>query len=950
MISFLLSKIWKNKWIMLCLLIGNVMLIGIVSGTPIYTQASMQRILIKDMEQVQIDRNVHPAIMEVGYNFNNTPEEDSVSIFNTVDSVVVDHIINAFNINVQRVVRNLILDNVRVVPAEARENNPRMRTLHLNTFEGFENYLTITHGRMPSNELVDGNIIEVIVNHRTMSRRDLLLGELLTVTNIRYDDENDIPTYYMRIVGVYEASADQELFWTSNPNFFLNEALVSHELVMKHFVENFDEDISLSAKWLIMLDFYSMSAHNISNYFAANRHIRNEFTWVTQNIVTFGENFISTLAGYVERTNRLTITLLVLQVPVYIFLAFYIFIISRQILFLEQNDISILKSRGVSRKQILLIYLIQSLLVSIVSILLGIPLGMLVCRFLGASSGFLELVSRAALTVQVNRYAFIYSGIAAAISILMMLIPVIGFSRVTIVEHKRRKTGKLKKPIWQQFFLDILFLGISGYGYYNFLSRREILALTAVEVHTVDPMLFLSSSLFIIGFGLLCLRLYPYLVRLIFKIGNKLWSPAFYASLLKVIRFSNEEQFIMIFLIFTLSLGIFSAKTARTLNTNSEHMIKYEIGADLVFAERFRDNVPPAMPGAPIEMPDRIIYTEPDFERFTGFPEVDSITRVMRGTLTNIRRDRTNLGSADLMAIDTQTFGETVWFRDDLLPVHINFFLNALAVREDGVLLSSNFRTRYGVQVGETIQFTDSYGNRMNGVVVGFVDHWPTYSSRVSSIGAGGVTVFSDAYLVIANLGHIHSMWGMYPYQVWMRTNTPSNRFFYEFAEENELNLIRFDDAKADVVSSRNNPILQGTNGILTSGFILMFVACFTGFLIYWTLSIKSRVLQFGVFRAMGMTKRNLISLLIYEQVFITFFAIGIGILVGEIASMLFVPMIQIAYSPSLQAIPLLIVVEGRDYANIFSIIGFMVVLCLVILGILISKVKIAQALKLGED
>ena len=183
-----------------------------------------------------------------------------------------------------------------------------------------------------------------------------------------------------------------------------------------------------------------------------------------------------------------------------------------------------------------------------------------------------------------------------------------------------------------------------------------------------------------------------------------------------------------------------------------------------------------------------------------------------------------------------------------------------------------------------------------------------------------------------------------------MRTNTVSNRFFYEFAEENFLDLMFVNDAKGEIVNSRNNPIVQGTNGILTASFIFTFLACFTGYLIYWTLSIKSRALQFGVFHAMGMTKKNLLRMLFYEQIFISFSAIGIGVLVGVIAARLFVPLIQVAYSPALLPIPLMIVTEVRDYINIFSVIGVMFVICLFILGTLISKLKIAQALKLGED
>jgi putative ABC transport system permease protein len=133
-------------------------------------------------------------------------------------------------------------------------------------------------------------------------------------------------------------------------------------------------------------------------------------------------------------------------------------------------------------------------------------------------------------------------------------------------------------------------------------------------------------------------------------------------------------------------------------------------------------------------------------------------------------------------------------------------------------------------------------------------------------------------------------------------------------------------------------------------GFIVTLLVCFTGFLIYWILSIKNRVLQFGIFRAMGMSMRDILALLVNEQLFITLTSVFIGALVGEIASRLFVPLIQISYSASEQVIPLLVVTEARDYMNLYVTIGLMIAVCLIVLGVIISKIKIAQALKLGED
>jgi putative ABC transport system permease protein len=144
--------------------------------------------------------------------------------------------------------------------------------------------------------------------------------------------------------------------------------------------------------------------------------------------------------------------------------------------------------------------------------------------------------------------------------------------------------------------------------------------------------------------------------------------------------------------------------------------------------------------------------------------------------------------------------------------------------------------------------------------------------------------------------------------------------------------------------------VFQGTNGILTIGFIIVLVLCCAGFLIYWILSIQSRTLQFGIYRAMGMSQGEVLSMLINEQFFISGISIAAGVLVGLVSSKLFVPLIQIAYSASDKVIPLEIISSTSDFIRLGSVIGIMLVICMVILGMLISKIRISQALKLGED
>ena len=154
----------------------------------------------------------------------------------------------------------------------------------------------------------------------------------------------------------------------------------------------------------------------------------------------------------------------------------------------------------------------------------------------------------------------------------------------------------------------------------------------------------------------------------------------------------------------------------------------------------------------------------------------------------------------------------------------------------------------------------------------------------------------------------------------------------------------------AKLVDMKNDALFQGTNGILTMSFIVILILCCTGFLIYWILSIRQRELLFGVFRAMGMTKKEIIQMLINEQIFSSGVSIVMGAALGILASRLFVPLVQIFYASTDQAVPLQVMFQTLDMIRLFSVVAIVIIICMIVLGKLISRINISQALKLGED
>ena len=954
MINFLTRKIWRNRWLMLCLLLGNILLIGITAGTPLYITATMQRIFQQDLRAIGHNHNTFPAVANLRFTMNSVSQDNRLSTYEHIRDYWWPEDLGMLGISTQEQIVTYTMLGWDVTPVVPREETPSWRQVSFSAVHGIENHIHLFHGRMPSDTLVDGNIIEVIATTAAIQDRDLLYGELLRVDTLPVEGGAAVRPrdLYVKVVGVFEIPDNAGEFW-SIPPIFWNSLITSATLIQNEFLANYQAGYRMQITWSNILDHTEMAFMDVDHYQLVINRLMEQYN--DAGIMFFTHNFHRIFQLDQVRTERLAVTLWILQVPIFIMLALFVYMVSKQILALDKNDISVLKSRGASRKQVLGIYAMQGLFMGLASLPIGYLLGILLCQTLGASNGFLDLVQRESLRIFITLESILYALGAALFSFMCMFLPVIRFSKFGIVEQKRSRTGKVLKPVWMRYFLDILCLGLSILLLVQFNRQQEMLAeLNSAIVPGVDPLLYLSSSLFILGSGMLFLRIFPYLIKLIFTVGKRYWNPSMYASLLKVIRSIGEEQFIMLFLIFTLSIGLFSAQAARTINLNNEHQIRYLGGADIRFQEFWMNNMPDEMTGGDLtQLPDTIVFMEPDFERYTNFEEVDAITRVMNRAGRFQGRGINISNNLNIMAIETNTFGETIWFRDDLSRIHINYYLNALAMRADGVILSENFKN-LGIQLGDVVTLHD----QNDGVrppegrftVVGFVSHWPGFAPVTRRLTPAREIIEETQSLAVVNFGHMSSQWGIRPYEIWMRTNTESNAFLHQFIAEEEIITLRMNDTRSQLVEIRQDPIVQGTNGVLTVSFIVILLVCFTGFLIYLILSIKSRVLQFGIFRAMGMSMRGILGILLSEQGFITIISIGVGILIGEITANLFVPLIQISYTAAEQAIPLLVVIEQRDYTNIFTVLSVMIVICMAALGFFISRMNITQALKLGED
>ncbi len=932
MLRYILRKMISKKWLFIALLIGNILLTGIAASNPLYADAVMQRMLTDDMDAYLTKKNAYPGLVSVF--FNGSVKKNGL----IKENEALAHAVPAdFGVPARMEVRRYFTSPMQNQPLIERDD-AKISSIGLGALEDVAAHARIVAGRMFDSERRADGTVEVIVSQRALVDLNLLMGERREFPKLTDADGQPI---VIEVVGVYDVSDVEDPYWVRSPSSYKSECLLDFDLFNRLFVRE-DLPVALSGCWYELLDAEQMSARNAQALYETA--LKYQEMGKNRQYLTVTVAFSDILKNHIAQARRVRVTLWVLQAPIYILLAAFVFMVSRQILETEEAEISVLKSRGVSGGQILSMYLLQSCLLALAGTAAGVPLGALITQALGSANAFLEFVSRRALPVRVGRETALYALAAAAVSILAMVLPVRRYAKVSIVAQKQKKARRAR-PFWQKAFLDVIALGTALYGLYSFNGQKAQLAERILAGEVPDPLLFLCSSLFIIGAGLVAIRLIPLFVSAVFRVFRRLWSPALYASFLKVLRQRANQDFIMIFLVMTIALGVFNAQTARTINDSAEENTRYVTGADVVLREKWESNADQVAENPSLDL----IYYEPDYGVYQTMEGAASVCKVFTDANVSCSVPGGTLKKTLLMAIDTDAFGRTAWFDASLLPHHINEYLNAMAQNARAVLVSASFRDEYGLKLGDVINYWNTDSESTRGIIYGFVDYWPGYAPFTHEKSADGVYRETENHLIVANLSQVQDVMGVRPYSVWVRAKDGA-QFLYDYAETSGTRYAVFEDVDAKIVEMKNDPMIKSLNGVLTVGFIVALALCFIGFLMYWILSIRQRTLQFGIYRAMGMRMREILTMLLNEQLCISVLSIAVGAAVGHLAAKLYMPLIQIAYASSDSYLPLRTSVDVSDTLRLLVIVAVMLIACMAILFTIIRRMKIAQALKLGED
>jgi len=943
------KRLISERWLALATALGLIISVALITSIPMYADAIHYRVLLEKLSGDEYGYRPPFAFMYryVG-SWAGTVAWENVE---PLDNYMTTLVARDLGLPQKDMVRYFSTVNLRLFPqGEDSAYRDPDRALGLAAFSwatDFEDHITILEGNFPAvADSAYGSVVEVLVGEDLYLKWGLQVGEEYTAyAKVATDDGADVTVNIpVRIAGVWRATDPTEDYWFYSPSSLAEEMIVPEETFRTRIDPEMVQGLNL-ALWYLLADGTDVYADKVDG--------------LLSRIVATQQRVASILPGsgldvsperdlqsYRRSTVVLTFLLYAFSVPIVGLLLVFIGLVVGLSVGQKRNEIAVLRSRGATSLQIIGISVLEGVLMGIVSVAIGLLIGKWLALLIGRSRSFLDFSLPGQLRVGVTLATVRFGVAAVVLALIAQLGPTFSAARHTVVTYKQERARTLRKPWWQRAWLDVLLLIPTAYGFYVLEQQQGVVAAVAGEAAVVDPfqnpLLLLVPALGIFSLTLFILRILPTLMTTIAWVASRLTNTV--GLLLAARHLSRTPGFYvapLILLILTLSLSAFTASLAQTLDTQLYAQKYYQVGTNLRLVEQGDCLNYTAGP-----QPQCDLSVPPPHWAFLPVTDHLSVAGVTAASRVGDFNAVTNLSGGTqigtFLGVDRESFVQVAFWRDDFASQSLGELMNQLALTQNGVLIPSEFAAQHALNVGDvfrmTIQVRGIERVEMDVRIVGTFDMFPTWYP-------------DDGPLFVGNLDYFFGRAGeRLHYDVWLATEPDADYEQIEVAVRDlGVNVISWDAPLPEIYEEQGRPERQGLFGVLSVGFLASAVLTVLGFLLYAFFSFRRRFIELGVLRAIGLSASQMTVFLAWELAFLLLVGAIAGTGLGAWVSHLFIPYLQSSTGVEAQFPPFVVAIDWQAIVRIYMLFGALFVAALAGLAALLMRIKIFQAVKLGE-
>jgi putative ABC transport system permease protein len=966
------KRLWSTRWLTLAGGLGFVAAIALAFSVPLYADAVYHRILSRELGISDLNSSPLPPfsfLFRQGMFFQENANWGDIL---PADRFMDQQAPVILQLPRKTIVRYFQTANLRLfslLDPDAFERREPLLSIPVVSISDIGDHINLLAGTLPPDQPDKDGYIGVLISKLVADRLGMQVGDKYVAFTGRQDAGSvRVPVV---ISGVWEPRDRLESYWFYRPDQ-LDVMLLTSEPNFRQAIAPIIGDNISEVLWFMDFDGDSVRVWN-----AADLSARIDQLVATAKAQKLNLDMAASpqdaLLRYQRDSRTLMLQLYTFSVPIFVLVLAFVILVAGLMVNSQRAEIAILRSRGATGWQVFGISLLGACGLALVTFGAGAVAALGIAMGMGQARSFLSFISGDTLPVALTQTSLPFGAVAAVVAVLITVLPVIGAARYTILSYKQERARSMRPPWWQRAWLDVLLLIPAAYWTY-LLARQGTLDIPLLDVATRDPLsnpaMFLVPALAIFALTLFLIRLMPLFLRLLAWLLGKLPGVSLVMAARQLARSPGLYVAPMLLLVLTLALATYTASVATTLDQYMDQQVRYTVGGDMTLVGTGQDTQAgiattraslgsaasisaDATTGSSDDLTAALQQTQAEEAgpRFQFIPisdylkvnGVQAATRVGHYPAT-MRFSVGGNTSGHVMGIDRGDFAHIAFWRNDFAAQPFGALMNALAAAPDGILVPDKVMSEQVLRVGDSLPVrVELQGTSVDITfrVVGSFSLWPSWYPNDKDEGP----------LIIANLDYIfESTGGQSPYDVWLKVRPGVNpTSLIPALRSVDSSSWKDYDVNSMLLDEQTQPERQGLFGMLSIGFLAAGLFTVLGFFLYAVFSFRRRFIELGVLRAIGLSAEQMAFSLAWEMALLLGMGIAAGTALGFAASRYYIPFLQVGPTDPTRALPFIVT---TDWSAIYALYGVLVILFIVIVAalvILLSRIRIFQAVKLGE-
>ena len=264
------------------------------------------------------------------------------------------------------------------------------------------------------------------------------------------------------------------------------------------------------------------------------------------------------------------------------------------------------------------------------------------------------------------------------------------------------------------------------------------------------------------------------------------------------------------------------------------------------------------------------------------------------------------------------------------------------------VLVSREFMERSGRSVGDVMEAMLETEDLVL-EIVDVIDFIPTVDPNLKPF------IVADIDAVLAAANRFGAFGNTIQYnELWIRARGEGTAQVADRVTA-QINLLPFshtgiihrDAALADIAS---DPLVRaGWSVLLALAYATVLLVSAVGFLVHSQVSFDARKGEFALLRTIGLSMRQLLSLVVLEQALVLGVAIGIGIFMGTRLGGTMLPFLSKSGEGIRVVPPILVEVDWSSFGITFALLGVVILIVVAVILYSVYRMSIQSVLRLGE-